>query len=577
MNEEAQTLDEALDRLWRYALDVRREIDRAPPDLVVGLAHSAQLAVHAAQGLWQYTRSLPFPPTLITNLGREKKARYDAYRQERTLADYWAEQDGPEDVGFFLAWLAEQQDWQAQLRDQIAAVLGVTAAPKHILVLDERSAEGWTWGLTLGLLRLLFPAATTRFLAGHLGMEGWQLARCWLQEEHPASWPRVEADTQADPSGGVALSLPSHIDRVTLGTEDVEPAALAIRPLAPASPSLAQLADYLPPDAWLQLPAWAYARVTTEMRARAAWPPPRVDTWNGSIWEHQFEPLSLLVDYAARHGRITRRALMAMTGLNAHRAAYLLRRFSRPVRWLEGPLLVAAGRGRGAWYRLAQRAGVLLYGAPLVEPGPELAMPAVQRLETVTPFAVEFARAAASRAGAPILAPVPAGCGAPVPARILVLAPEITPSHAAAQLLRRARSRYWDWEEWEAWQASRPTGSVRQVIIERAPAELAAATDVAQLLYAAPQVNLTFVLDAAVGPAEQAARLAELAVASITSATYAAGADGIQYLAQMIAHGIHTPLTEPYRQAILRLTGAADLAAARALAAAQRGISTADP
>lgn len=577
MNEEAQTLDEALDRLWRYALDVRREIDRTPPDLVIGLAHSAQLPVHAAQGLWQCTRPLPFPPTLITNLGREKEARYDAYRQARTLERYWGELDGAEDVGFFLAWLAEQQDWQAQLRDQIAAVLGITVAPKHILVLDERSAEGWTWGLTLGLLRLLFPAATTRFLAGHLGMEGWQLAQCWLQAEHPAIWPRIEADTQADPSSNAALRLRSHIDQVTFGTEDVEPASLAIRPLAPASPSLAQLADYLPPDAWLQLPAWAYARVAAEMRARAAWPPPRVDNWNGSIWEHQFEPLSLLVDYVARHGRITRRALMAVTGLNANRAAYLLRRFAQPVRWLEGPLLVAAGRGRGAWYRLAQRAGLLLYGAPLVEPGPELALPVVQHLAAVTPFAVEFARAAASRAGAPILAPVPASCGAPVPAHILVLHPEITPSHAAYQLLRRARSRYFDDDEWEAWRDGRPTGAIRQVTIARAPAELAAATAVSQLLYAAPRVNLDFVLDAAVGPAEQAARLAELAVASVTSATYAAGADGIQYLAQMIARGIQTPLTEPYRQAILRLTGAADLAAARTLVAAQRGSTAASP
>lgn len=61
----------------------------------------------------------------------------------------------------------------------------------------------------------------------------------------------------------------------------------------------------------------------------------------------------------------------------------------------------------------------------------------------------------------------------------------------------------------------------------------------------------------------------------MTAATYAADADGIQYLAQMIAHGIQTPLTEPYRQAILRLTGAADLAAARTLVAAQRGITAA--
>lgn len=576
MSEEAQTLDEALDRLWRYALDVRREIDRTPPDLVIGLAHTAQLPVHAAQSLWRCTRPTPFPPTLITNLGREKEARYDAYRQERTLERYWGEFDGEEDVGFFLAWLAEQQDWQAQLRDQMAAVLGAGVAPAHILVLDECSAEGWTWGLTLGLLRLIFPAATTRFLAGHLGSEDAQLAQCWLREEHPDAWPRIEVDLQAAPQGGDGPRLRLDIAKVALGTEDVVPSSLALRPLSPDSPQIARLASYLPPEAWLRLSAWAYARIAAEMQARADWPAPATEGWHGSMSENQFRPLTLLVDYAARHGCITRRALMAVTGLNANRAAYLLRRFARPVRWLEGPLLVAAGRGRGAWYRLAHRAGMLLYGAPLVEPGPELALPTAQRLETVTPFAVEFARAAASRAGAPILTPVPAGCGAPVPAHIVVLHPEIAPSHAAGQLLRRARSRYFDYDEWEAWQDGRPTGSGRQVTVERAPAELAAATGVTQLLYAAPRVNLDFVLDAAVAPAEQAARLAELAVASVTTATYAAGADGIQYLAQMIAHGIQTPLTKPYRQAILRLTGAADLAAARTLVAAQHGITAAN-
>ena len=81
--------------------------------------------------------------------------------------------------------------------------------------------------------------------------------------------------------------------------------------------------------------------------------------------------------------------------------------------------------------------------------------------------------------------------------------------------------------------------------------------------------NLPEVISDDIPVAEKAETLARSAIASLTPDTAAAGHDGIRYLAEAIAQGIVTPLTESYRQAVLRLTGAADLAAARAAVAAR--------
>jgi hypothetical protein len=79
-------------------------------------------------------------------------------------------------------------------------------------------------------------------------------------------------------------------------------------------------------------------------------------------------------------------------------------------------------------------------------------------------------------------------------------------------------------------------------------------------------------------PAAKAAVLAALAVASVTPETYAAGRDGVHYLAQAIDWGIRTPLTDLYRAAILRAAGGApDLATARHTIARHKGIPRHQP
>ena len=84
------------------------------------------------------------------------------------------------------------------------------------------------------------------------------------------------------------------------------------------------------------------------------------------------------------------------------------------------------------------------------------------------------------------------------------------------------------------------------------------------VLYAAGAPNLPEVIPDDIPVAEKAETLARLAIASLTPDMAAAGHDGIRYLSDAIAQGIVTPLTESYRQAVLRLTGAPDLTATRA-------------
>jgi len=91
------------------------------------------------------------------------------------------------------------------------------------------------------------------------------------------------------------------------------------------------------------------------------------------------------------------------------------------------------------------------------------------------------------------------------------------------------------------------------------------------VLYTYLKPILDFVLQDDISVAEKAERLAQLAVESVTSKTFPAGRDGIRYLADAICHGIQTLLTEPYRQAVLRLVGdAPDLEEARLRIARQK-------
>ena len=53
--------------------------------------------------------------------------------------------------------------------------------------------------------------------------------------------------------------------------------------------------------------------------------------------------------------------------------------------------------------------GILAYGSLIADPGVEIGPLIVRRIETLTPFSVEFARFSATRGGAPTAVPHSSG------------------------------------------------------------------------------------------------------------------------------------------------------------------------
>jgi len=202
--------------------------------------------------------------------------------------------------------------------------------------------------------------------------------------------------------------------------------------------------------------------------------------------------------------------------------------------------------------------GILAYGSLLADPGAEIAAATVNRIPVTTPFPVEYARSSGTRADAPTLVPVSEGHGAPVRAQILLMRPNMKADVVTDILYRREINRVGETDvvyDEEAQQQKRDPVLVKTVQDY---------AEVSYVLYTYLKPNLDVVLDANRADAEKAAYLADLAVRSVTAETYVAGRDGIRYLADALAYGIHTPLTESYRAAVLHhADDAPDLEAAR--------------
>lgn len=179
--------------------------------------------------------------------------------------------------------------------------------------------------------------------------------------------------------------------------------------------------------------------------------------------------------------------------------------------------------------------GILAFGSIVDDPGVELKAVITRRIGVETPFAVEFARSSRSRDGAPTLVPVSGG-GAHVPASVLVLDNSVTVADARAMLYRRETRRPDDM-----------SGGSRAAWISDLPGFAGLKT----CLYTAFKANIRPLT---------AQKLAELAVRSASAAAGAERRDGISYLQQQKLRGLVTPLLSPYEQAVLKRTGAHDLA-----------------
>lgn len=161
---------------------------------------------------------------------------------------------------------------------------------------------------------------------------------------------------------------------------------------------------------------------------------------------------------------------------------------------------------------------------------------------------------------------MPDGQGARVRAQVLVLKPDVNVETARNLLYRREIHKVGDTKVLydEAVQRGR-----RDAVLVR---ELQNFAGIPVVLYTELNPNIPIVRTKK-PPEVKAQELAERAIKSVTQETYAAGTDGIRYLADAITNRIKTPLTAYCCAAVLALAAdAPDLETARTRIAQERGI-----
>ncbi len=187
-----------------------------------------------------------------------------------------------------------------------------------------------------------------------------------------------------------------------------------------------------------------------------------------------------------------------------------------------------------------KKIGILAYGSLITKPGPEIAPLIKLRLQTTTPFPVEYARISKSekRNGAPTV--IKHEAGAPVVAQILVLDDTVTFEQARDMLWRREAG---------------VTDTTKQY-----PAGTSPNSVQVEEIKDNPSVNRVLYTDfLPTGKIEKpnATELAQRAIASVKGAQK--DEDGISYLMNNIASGIKTKLTPDYEAEILKQTKTSSL------------------
>lgn len=183
--------------------------------------------------------------------------------------------------------------------------------------------------------------------------------------------------------------------------------------------------------------------------------------------------------------------------------------------------------------------GILAYGSLIDDPGSELEAVICDRIETKTPFSVEFARTSSKRDGAPTLIPVESG-GVQVDAVLLVLEPTVSEAEAKDMLYRREIHN---------------VGKSRKYVPPEVPKEN---TVIVERLTDFPHVDIVLYTKIGANIEEEnltAKYLASLAIESAKSSAGKQGKDGISYLMNAQRNGIVTPLSPRYEEEILRQTG----------------------
>lgn len=551
--------------LYTLARFTCNQIEQWAADLVLVGMPGGQGTLLAAQALWAATRSAPFPPVAAIHLSEQHVASYERLPHRAGRRRLVGLALDTFDAGAYMGWIHAQTIWLAELRAAVEAALGPGRAPTRIVTLGEVDVDEVTAPLALGLLTTAYPTAQARYIFGPGSFFGestyWPIhfVEEWVNGPQNAVIPRLPT------SGEEWSSIGADLISLALAGDTAGPETLNWQPITADHPVIERLSAYFPRTDLAALPGWtanALQQVILGQHRAATRPRRRPRTGPKPAKPRPYRlPTHFLVGRALwLRRRLTAAEAAQAAGVTAEAAAEILEGALTPG------LLEAEDAGDERTYCLRNRAAVLAYGSLRADPGPELSPYVERRIATTTPFPVEYVRSSPTRAGAPVLVPVPAGYGAAAPAEVLVLAPECD-RELAATLLRRRKLDQADAND--MWFAADE---------EEMPVhELPDFAGLPIVLYAAGAPNLPEVIPDDIPLAAKGETLARLAFASVTPETSAADHDGIRYLADALAQGIVTPLTEPYRQAILRLTGAADLAAARTIVAAQRGITAANP
>lgn len=546
------------------------EIATFDPDVILTLMHSGEAPLRATQVFWSETQpNQPFPSVARINLGREKwSLYYNALirigRHDLTPFQF------PVDtftLGHWLAWMEKHTDVQEVLLAQLKGIFGYSA-PRRILILDDWESGGKTKQLVLGLLKIYFPLVETRFAAGFGSNWCGRLGEAWLKQVFPRSFARMQvADAELESKGKFPRHIKQDLCLLVPGTEDIAPESAAWQPITLNSDIISRLEPFLPAASWLSLSPWAYQTIEAQVRAYAhAWmsgESPRAEPQK-SLFARSRPQTGPSMVFSYRLWRDRRTSSLAESPKVIEN---IVRQFDR---FESGAALECQVSHPNKTYILRSRFGILAYGSLLAEPGVEIANVVEERIENVaTPFAVEYARSSRNRAGAPTLVPVLSGIGAPVMAQILVIRPD-TPETWTKDIMYRREIRRVG-EERYSYNHERQTKKSDGVCIK----EVYNLAGIPEVLYIDLESNLNFVFDRSLTIDEKAARLAHLAVESLKSWTYDLGRDGIRYLADALRYGIHTPLTEAYCAAILKLAdNAPDLETARQRLAKRRGLIT---
>ena len=538
--------------LGRLAATICTELQTDRPDVIVVLHRSGAVVWHAVATVWAATRTHPLPPVIAVLIDR---AAADGCAEE-VLLNEWEYED-PKYIGNTVACVAQRTEWRGALRARLQAAMGDTL-PAKIMVVDDVVHNGCTAITALGLIWALLPQAEAALYAGLPGRWRETLGRHWIERFHPTVAAQMAANWENDKAelfGAAAewyepdFYWRTFIAGLARGAEPLASVPLASIPLADALQYAEYLTRYMPPAQWLEFPAWVYATVTDEMSAYLAAAPAAPPAPLPTSWQPQ--------RYMLRVAEL----VWAQAWL---REWSTLEEFAQHCRAAVADIepivraLVAAGEfvcrveDGVAQYRRKIQLAVVTADAWFGRYWGWLSEEIAEERPVITPFAVEYARAAPEQAGAPMLIMVDAGQGTPVGGRLLLYGAGNDRIGQPDSILNCCS-----------------TADDAGVTVECFK-EFEGIAEVYAIRHTA---NLDFVLDPAQADAEKGRRLADLSAGSLTAETAAQGTDGIQYLINALALGVETRLTPYYRDAVLQLAGGApDLAMARRRLLAAKGL-----